>query len=182
MIERRVVLKGVGAAAGAGLLGLSDVARAAALAVRAPLRRLSPEQATLLESFAETLVVGARASGIAHFVDAQLAGPQADSLLMLRYLDVAPPWDGFYRTGLAALDAAARTRHNEGFTQLSALDRLALVRSAATAPLPDWAGPPSTLFAFAVRADAVDVVYGTVAGFGRLGVEYLAHIEPETRW
>lgn len=182
MTERRAVLKGVGALAGAGIFGFPSFDSAAARAAGAPLRRISVDEATTLETFAETLVPGAQAAGIAHFIDAQLSGAQADSLLMLRYLDVSPPWDGFYRTGLAALDAAARTRHGNGFTKLADGDRLALVKSAAAAPLDGWAGPPSPLFAFAVRADAVDVVYGTVAGFGRLGVEYLAHIEPEQRW
>lgn len=182
MTERREVLKGVGALAVAGVFAAPGLSPAAARTAGVLLRRLSPQEAELLEGFAETLVTGARAAGIAHFVDAQLAGPQADSLLMLRYLDVAPPWDGFYRTGLAALDAAARTRHRAGFAALADADRLALVRAAAAAPLPDWAGPPSTLFAFAVRADGVDAVYGTMAGFDRLGVEYLAHIEPERRW
>ena len=32
------------------------------------------------------------------------------------------------------------------------------------------------------RPDAIDVVYGTKAGFEQLGVPYMAHIEPPSRW
>jgi len=33
-----------------------------------------------------------------------------------------------------------------------------------------------------VRNDAVDVVYGTQSGFEQLGVPYMAHIAPPSRW
>jgi hypothetical protein len=33
-----------------------------------------------------------------------------------------------------------------------------------------------------VRSDAVDVVYGTPAGFEALGVPYMEHIMPPRRW
>ena len=37
--------------------------------------------------------------------------------------------------------------------------------------------------AYAVlRADAVDVVYGTMEGYQALGIPYMAHIAPDRRW
>jgi hypothetical protein len=38
------------------------------------------------------------------------------------------------------------------------------------------------LFWFVLRSDAVDVVYGTKEGVERLGLPYMAHIEPPSRW
>jgi len=45
-----------------------------------------------------------------------------------------------------------------------------------------WIGPPAALFYFVLRNDALDVVYGTEAGFAKLGIPYMAHIAPPTRW
>ena len=33
-----------------------------------------------------------------------------------------------------------------------------------------------------LRNDAVDVVYGTVEGFARLGIPYMPHILPQRSW
>lgn len=185
MVERRTVIK---AGAAAALFAFRDGAGAEVLLTAAaarvgnlPLRTFSHGEIATIETLAETLVVGARTAGIVHFIDAQLARPFGDSLLILRYLDVPPPWDSFYREGIAALDAAATGQHGRGFTALDLEPRLALVRALAAAPA-GWTGPPSPLFLFAVRADAVDIVYGTVAGFATLGVPYLEHIEPSARW
>ena len=35
---------------------------------------------------------------------------------------------------------------------------------------------------FVLRNDAVDVFYGTQDGFEALGIPYMAHIEPPSRW
>ena len=37
-------------------------------------------------------------------------------------------------------------------------------------------------FYFVLRNDAVDVVYGTKDGIESLGIPYMAHIEPPSRW
>ncbi len=42
--------------------------------------------------------------------------------------------------------------------------------------------PPAPLFYFALRSDAIDVTYGTMAGFERLDIPYMAHIEPARPW
>jgi hypothetical protein len=47
---------------------------------------------------------------------------------------------------------------------------------------PDWKGPPQPAIYGALRADAVDVVYGTVEGTERLGVPYMALVAPKARW
>lgn len=46
----------------------------------------------------------------------------------------------------------------------------ALVATLGRGPPPGWQGPPSPLFFFIVRSDAVDAVYGTPEGFEELGV------------
>ena len=46
----------------------------------------------------------------------------------------------------------------------------------------DWSGPPASYVMFLLRADALDVVYGTQAGFAKLGIPYSAHILPEANW
>ncbi|WP_353257894.1 gluconate 2-dehydrogenase subunit 3 family protein, partial [Hyphomonas sp.] len=93
---------------------------AEARARRAALSKLSAEDAARLEAFGEALVPGARAAGLAHFVDANLARPHGESLLTVRYLDVLPPHDAFYKAGLAALDAASRAVLGGPFEGVSA--------------------------------------------------------------
>jgi hypothetical protein len=135
------------------------------------LTRLSEREAALLEQLGELLLPGATEAGLAHFVDHNLGVAAADSLLMIRYLDVPPPYPDFYRAGLAALEAHAGGR----------LDEAMVGRLMADEPA-DWRGPPAPLFLFVVRSDAVDVVYGTRAGLARLGWPVMAHVEPEREW
>ncbi len=139
---------------------------------------LSPGEARTLEALGECLVPGARVAGIAHYVDANLRGPPEQSLLMLRYLDVLPPHADFYSTGLRSLDAASAARHGKPFADLAETAATTLVGAIAAASPDGWQGAPAPLFYFALRGDAVDIVYGTRAGFERLSVPYLAHIEP----
>jgi hypothetical protein len=161
-------------AAGARRLCSSAEARAAGL----PYRVLDPDQVRTLESLGEVLVPGSAAAGIAHFIDVQLAGPPADSLLMIKYLGLNPPFIDFYKGGSSALNAAARG----AFSALGAADAHALVAAMSKGDIKDWKGPPAGLFFFVLRNDAVDVVYGTVKGFESLGVPYMPHIAPPTRW
>lgn len=175
MIGRRGVL------AGAALTGIGAAATAPAIrrwidaAQRGEgFRTLSADEAAQLGYLGEALVPGARAAGLAHYVDHHVSVPAAQSLLMLRYLDIAPPYARFYQAGLAQL---ARTVGDE------LADWTAIAGSLAAGTITPWDdAPPAALFYFIVRADAVDVVYGTEAGFERLGVPYLPHILPGTRW
>jgi len=45
-----------------------------------------------------------------------------------------------------------------------------------------WDGPPAGFIYFVLRSDAIDVLYGTPEGFERLGVPYMAHIQPPAGW
>ena len=149
----------------------------------ADLAVLTGAQAAILEAFGEALVPGARNAGIAHYIDANLARPLDQSLLMIRYLDVLPPFADFYRPGLAALDALARARHATGFADLDSEKADALVGAIIGSQPDGWENaPPAPFFTFVVRADAADVVYGTMAGYERLNVPYLAHIDPPSDW
>jgi hypothetical protein len=74
-----------------------------------PFRTLSPAEAQVLDALGEILLPGSAEAGIANYVDLQLSGPPHDSMLILKYLGVAPPFTEFYRTGLAG-SKAPRTR------------------------------------------------------------------------
>jgi len=148
----------------------------------ATLEILSADEAALLEAFGEALVPGARTAGIAHFVDANLSRAAPDSLLTLRYLDVLPPHDVFYKAGLKALDAAARASLGKPFAQASEAEANPLIASLLPGKVAGWDGPPPPLFYLAVRSDAADLVYGTRAAFARMNVPYMPHIEPPEDW
>ena len=147
-----------------------------------PYGTLDAAQVSTLEALGEVLLPGSAAAGIAHYIDHQLAGPPADSMLMLKYLGVPAPFADFYRGGLAGTESAARKQFGQSFTALGASDAKSLVAGMAKGDLQGWSGPPAGLFYFVLRNDAVDATYGTMQGFEQLGVPYMAHIAPATRW
>lgn len=155
---------------------------AEARAADLPLRVLRAPQAQTLEAFGETLVPGSAAAGLAHFIDHQLAAAPRDQLLMIRYLGVEAPFAPFYAGGLEALDAAASALYGAPFQGLEEGQKVDFTRQLVQANPEGWSGPPAPLFYFVLRSDAVDVVYGTRAGVERLGLPYMAHIEPPSRW
>lgn len=148
----------------------------------ADLRVLDPARVRTLEAFGEILVPGATAAGIAHFVDSQLAVDPNDSLLVTRLFNIEPPYGRFYTGVLDALEALSRQRHQRTFGELTDADAVALVGDLRQQDPPGWAGPPAPLGYLVIRSDAVDVVYGTVEGFRKLGVPYMAHIVPPSPW
>lgn len=149
----------------------------------APLDPFSVEEAALVERLGDVLAIGAGQAGLAHFLAAQLRKAHADSLLILRYLDIPPPYLDFYRAGLKAVADSAMTAHGQPFADLDQEAALAFVRTLMTGNPPGWtAALPAPLFMFVLRADAVDVNYGTPAGFARLKVPYMAHIDPDPVW
>lgn len=148
----------------------------------ADLQHFSEDEAAALEAFAEALVPGAREAGIAHYVDANLARPHSDSLLTIRYLDVLPPYAEFYSAGLKALDDYCRATKGKVFAELEAADAVEVIRPMLPGPMPEWSGPPAALLYLAVRSDAADLVYGTVAAFERMNLPYMPHIEPPSPW
>lgn len=143
---------------------------------------LSTSERDTLAALGEVLVPGSVDEGLCEFLDYQLGLPDADCLLMLRYLGVPPPYVDFYKAGLANVEALARSGHDQNFAQLGGEQQEALVREISHSQPAIWQGPPAPLFHFALRSDAVDVYYGTEAGFERLGVPYMAHIVPPTPW
>lgn len=184
---RRAVLGGAGAA-GLGLIlyssgGLDQWLPPAEVRERGgEPRTLSAGEVATLEAFADTLLPGAAQAGVAQFVDHHLSVPSPESLLMIRYLDVPPPYADFYRAGLAALDGYSKAKTGQLFAKLKPPRAAGIVREISGEPPPEWRGPPSPLVYFAIRADAVDVVYGTEAGFEKLGVPYQPHIPPPSKW
>ncbi len=176
LVGRRAVVRSAGA------LAVSVRAARVARAAAEPWQVLRPGQAATLEAAGDTLLPGASAAGLAHFLDAQLAKPPAQALLTLRYADVAPPYAAFYEAAVAALDAESRRAHNADFAALGAGEREQIASAMSGGTLADWSGPPAPLVYFVLRSDALDVVYGTEDGFQRLGIPYLPHIPPILRW
>ena len=133
---------------------------------------LTEDQCTALANLADALVPGAAVAGFAAYIDLQLQAGAA-SLLIGKYLGVdtqAQP--GFYQS--AADNVIAFTGERASYQKL--------VEEMASDSLPEWLGPPASYVLFVLRADALDVTYGTPEGFKALGIPYMAHIMPETRW
>lgn len=143
---------------------------------------LSDHDVVTLEALGEILLPGSADLGLAHFIDHQLAAAAGDALLMIRYLGVNPPFAPFYHGGLAALDNSAATLDGKSFAELDSAAQKSLVGQMAQANPEGWDGPPAPFFYFVVRGDAVDVVYGTEDGVESLGIPYMAHIVPPSRW
>jgi hypothetical protein len=184
MNTRRDFIRGAGLGALAFSVGGATVLLTAreARAQGVPYRQLKAAEAELIESLGETLVPGARAAGIAHFIDHQVSVPPEEALLEARILNVRPPYLNFYRAAVGAVDGAAKGLHGRGFAQLSDLERHQLVDLMRQNKLEPWQGPPGGFVYFVLRSDAVDVVYGTVEGYEALGIPYMAHIAPLKRW
>ncbi len=169
---------------GLGLMSFTVAGSAVLLSPRdarakaADFRVLNDDEVELLETFAEALVPGSRGNGVAHFVDQQLSVDANDALLMIKYFNVRPPYVDFYRAGLTALNDYSHKVNDKPFTGLNDEAKNALITAISGAVPEEWAGPPAPLFYLMVRSDAVDVAYGTVEGFERLGVPYMAHILP----
>src|SRR6267378_3538158 len=85
-----------------------------------PFRLLKASEADTLEALGETLVPGARAAGISHFIDQQLSVPPEEALLEARILNVKPPYANFYRAAIGAVDKASQTLNSgRRFAQLN---------------------------------------------------------------
>jgi hypothetical protein len=147
-----------------------------------PFRVLEPSEVATLEAVGETLAIGARQDGIAHFVDQQLTQPPAHALLSLRVTETRPPYVNFYRAALGGIDRTSRALHGRGFAELDASQQHDFVDRLRQGKLEGWQGPAQGFVYGTLRNDAVDVVYGTVEGFARLGIPYMPHILPERSW
>ncbi|MDB5651966.1 MAG: hypothetical protein JWL62_3486 [Hyphomicrobiales bacterium] len=155
---------------------------AQACAQGAALKKLTPEQADLLGAYVEALVPGARAAGIAQFVDQQCSVPPHEALLGLRIANGNPPFVDFYVKALAEIDRQSNSRFGKSFEEMSGSDQRAFIDLLRQAKLEDWRGPQQPQVYNVLRDDGVDVVYGTVEGFALLGVPYMPHVLPTARW
>ena len=143
---------------------------------------LSGLEVSTLDAVGEILLPGSAAAGLSHFIDHQLGASAEDQLLMIKYLGTPAPFTPFYKSGLAALNKFSQMRKGQPFAELSQADQTELVGQFSQANPDGWQGPPGPFFYFVLRNDAVDVVYGTKDGVESLGIPYMAHIEPPSRW
>ena len=133
---------------------------------------LTRDQLTTIETVAEQLVPGSADAGIAAYLDAQLRAGN-DSLLIGKYLGVdIPAQIDFYESLASNLQKALQTEQ-------AISEVLSAMWSDTQA---NWEGPPASYMLFVLRADALDVTYGTPGGFENLGIPYMAHIMPEQPW
>src|ERR1700748_2395690 len=56
-----------------------------------PFRALDAGTVAVLDALGDVLLPGAAAAGLAHYIDHQLSGDPADSMLMIKYLGVPAP-------------------------------------------------------------------------------------------
>jgi len=183
-IERRAFMKGAGLGALAFTVGGTQVllTPAQARAEGVPLRTLKPEEAETIEAMGEALVPGARQAGIANFVDQQLSIPAEEALLEARILNVKPPFANFYRAAIGAINGASDKRAAKRFADLDAAAQHEFIDQMRQNKLDGWKGPPGPFAYLILRSDAVDVVYGTMAGYEALNIPYMAHIAPTKKW
>jgi hypothetical protein len=184
MVGRRDFMRGAALGALAFTIGGAQVLLTPrdARARGVPFRLLAASEAETLEAIGETLVPGARDAGIAHFVDHQISVPPEEALLEARILNVRPPYAGFYKAAIGAIDKAAAAQSDQRLAWLPADAQRDFVNLMRQNKLQGWQGPPSGFVYFVLRSDAVDVVYGTVEGYEALGIPYQAHIMPLKRW
>ena len=148
-----------------------------------PLRFFDVEQAALLRDFCDYLLPGASTAGVAEFIDQQLGEIPNECMLMCKYFPgINAPYDAFYHGGLAALQAYSEQQFKLPWSRLGSTQKDAIVKALWEGTAEGWQGPPPPIFYMMLRSDAVDVVYGTEAGFGELGVPYMAHIRPPHDW
>ena len=184
-IDRRDLIKGAATGVLTFTVGGVEVLLTArqARAQNVPFRLLKANEAETIEALGETLVPGARAAGVAHFIDQQLSVPPGEALLEARILNVRPPYASFYRAAIGAVDTASKTLNSgRSFVQLNPSEQHDFVDAMRQNKVQSWQGPNGSLVYMVLRSDAVDVVYGTMEGYQALGIPYMPHIAPERRW
>jgi hypothetical protein len=155
---------------------------AAASEAKADLKVLSKTDAAILNALCERLVPGAKAAGVVYYIDAQLSAPKQDNLLMLSYLGFSAPHTDFYKSALQNISNSAQKLLGKALNDSTPQQIDSFIGDMAQDKLPDWQGLPASLVYFVLRADALDVRYGTQQGFTELNIPYMAHIAPETQW
>src|SRR5215813_587211 len=182
-IERRAFMKGATLGALAFTVGGSTVMLTArqARARNVPFRLLKEAEADIIESIGDTLVQGARAAGVAHFIDQQVSVPPEEALLQARIFNVRPPFVNFYRAAVTAIDEGSKRLFGYKFAEATPDQQIEFVHNMRQNKVEGWQGPPAAFVYTILRSDAVDVVYGTMEGYEMLGIPYQAHIAPEKR-
>src|SRR5438094_10658358 len=117
MVGRRDFMRGAALGALAFTIGGAQVLLTPreARARGVPFRLLQAREAETLEALGETLVPGARAAGIAHFIDHQISVAPEEALLEARILNVRPPYANLYSAAITAVDRAAATHAHQRF-------------------------------------------------------------------
>jgi hypothetical protein len=183
-VARRAFMQGAGI--GALAFTIDDVevmlTAAQARAQGVPLRMLTATEAQTLEAVGETLAIGARQAGIAHFVDQQLGLPPPYALLTIRVSEIRPPYVDFYRAALGGIETASQAQLGRKYAELTEVQQIDFVTRLRQGKLEGWQGPSQATVYGMLRNDAIDVVYGTVEGFARLSVPYMPHILPARSW
>jgi hypothetical protein len=178
-IERRDFLKGTATGVFAFTVGGVEVLLSAreAHAQNVPFRLLKAGEAETIETLGETIVPGARAAGIAHFIDQQLSVPPEEALLEARILNVRPPYVRFYRSAIDAVENASQSLNSgRKLAQLSSGEQHDFVDAMRQNKVQGWQGPSGSFVYLVLRSDAVDVVYGTMEGYEALGIPYMPHL------
>ena len=184
-IERRAFMQGAAVGTLAFTVGGVEVLLlpSEARAQKVPLKVLTADEAHRLEAVSEALVPGAREAGIAHFVDQQCSVPPHEALLGIRIGNVPPPFVNFFRAALTEIDRQCDATHGKPFAALTPDEQRDFIALMRVGKHPDWKGPPPQQAIYgSFRADAVDVVYGTMEGFERLGVPYMPLVPPKAGW
>ena len=178
-IDRRRFLQLLSFTIGGKLIWLTP---GQALSQGAQHKLLTQTEVLHLEKIAEAFVPGSREAGVSYFIDHHLSVNAEDSLLMIRYLGVAPPFLDFYRASIAAAEKYAHNTFQKDIDDLEEQEFTSFIDSIATGDVDAWEGPPATFFYFVLRSDAIDVVYGTEEGFENINFPYMAHIQPPDKW
>jgi hypothetical protein len=183
-IKRRAFVQGAAIGALAFTVGGVErmLAPSEARAQGVPLKVLNTAEAKSLEAIGDTLVPGARQAGIANFLDQQCSVPPHEALLSLRIGNGAPPFVNFYRAAITEIDRQCGAKLGKPFAEVTEAQQYEFVDLMRQGKHADWKGPPQQRIYGILRDDGVDVVYGTVEGFERLGVPYMPHILPKARW
>ena len=183
-IQRRAFMQGAAMGTLAFTVGGVEVLLTAgqARAQGVPFRLLSAHQGETIEALGETLVPGARKAGIAHFIDHQISVPPEEALLQARIMNVRPPFANVYRAAIESVDNASGKMFGRKFVQLASNEQREFVNNMRQNKVDGWTGRPGSFVYAVLRADAVDVVYGTMEGYEALGIPYQALVAPEKRW
>src|SRR5438067_10625313 len=156
MVDRRQFMRGAALGALAFTVGGAQVLLTPreARAQGVPFRLLQAREAETLEALGETLVPGARAAGIAHFIDHQISVPPEEALLEARILNVRPPYANFYRAAIGAVDKASQALNSgRRFAQLNPSEQHDFVDTMRQNKIQGWQGPGGSFVYLVLRSD-----------------------------